>query len=175
MQNQTKTTTCIETEHLYLRTLTEADVTILRLVSEDEFDTDEAAIEFIRWQNDAGRLLVNFYIWLTQTGQCIGRVYIHSKPELTGEVEIGYGILEEHRNKGYATEAAKAVVQFAFEQAGQEVLCAIVKPENIASRRVIEKLGFKNCGVRTVPDENGKDCEFGYFQLYRNDYRLFTK
>ncbi|MCL2463147.1 MAG: GNAT family N-acetyltransferase, partial [Defluviitaleaceae bacterium] len=66
----------------------------------------------------------------------------------------------------YATEAAKAVVKFAFEQAGQEVLCAIVKPENIASRRVLEKLGFTKSEVRTVPDENGEDCEFDYFRLY---------
>jgi [ribosomal protein S5]-alanine N-acetyltransferase len=157
----------INTSRLHLRTLTESDVAIVRLINGDEFKTDEAATEYIRWINDPGRLLVNFYIWLTQTGQCIGRVYIHSKPELCGEVEIGYGILKEHRNKGYATEAAKAAVKFAFEQAAQEVLCAIVKPENIASHRVIEKLGFKNYGVRTVPDEYSKDCKFDYFKLLR--------
>ena len=167
MTNQA--TTCIETERLHLRTLTETDVAVVRLINGDEFNTYEAATEFIRWQSDAGRLLVNFYIWIMQTGQCIGRVYIHSKPELGGEVEIGYGIKEEYRNQSYATEAAKATVKFAFEQAGQEVLCAIVKPENIASRRVIGKLGFKNCGVRTVPDENGVICEFDYFQLYRSN------
>jgi hypothetical protein len=51
---------------------------------------------------------------------------------------------------------------------------AIVKPENIASRRVIEKLGFANNGVRTVPDENGKICESDYFQLHREDWLTFA-
>jgi len=165
----------MKTSRLFLRTLAESDVATVRLVNSDEFETDEAAKNFIHWQKDAGRLLVNFYIWLIQTGQCVGRVYIHSKPELNGEVEIGYGILEEHRNNGYATEAAKAVIKFAFEKVGQNVLCAIVKPENTASRRVIEKLGFKNIRVRTVLDENNIDCEFDYFQLYRQDWRLIIE
>jgi ribosomal-protein-alanine N-acetyltransferase len=172
MQNQTHIE--MKTERLFLRTITEVDADIVRDSSEDEFETKEAALQWIRWvknKNDEGRLIVNFYIWLTQTNQCIGRVYIHSKPELNGEVEIGYGISEEHRSNGYATEAAKAVVQFAFEKAGQDVLVAIVKPENIASRHVIEKLGFTSRGVRTVSDENGEDCAFDYFQLYRNDWR----
>jgi ribosomal-protein-alanine N-acetyltransferase len=168
----------LKTERLFLRTITEADVAIVRDFGKDEFETDEDALKWIRWvksKNDEGRLIVNFYIWLIRTNQCIGRVYIHSKPELNGEVEIGYGISEEHRNNGYVTEAAKAVVQFAFEEAGQDVLVAIVKPENIASRRVIEKLGFLNQGVRMVPDENGENCEFDYFQLYRNDWQMPNK
>ena len=163
----------MKTERLFLRTVTEADVDMLRK-NKDEFPSDEAVIEWLRWVNEKnaeGRLIVNFYIWLTQTNECIGRVYVHSKPELDGEVEIGYGIADEYRCNGYATEAAKAIVQFAFEKAGPDILVAIIKPENIASRRVIEKLGFKNCGIRTVPDENEVICEFDYFRLYRNDWR----
>ena len=74
----------------------------------------------------------------------------------------------------YAAEAAKAAVRYAFEETGQNILVAIVKPENIASRRVIEKLGFANNGVRTVPDENGKICESDYFQLHREDWLTFA-
>jgi len=165
----------IKTDRLLLHTLTESDVAIVRSINGDEFKTDEAARGFIRWQDDAGRLLINFYIWLTQEDKCIGRVYIHSKPELNYEVEIGYGILEAYRNKGYATEAAKVTVHFAFSQAGQKVLCAIVKPENISSRRVTEKLGFVYNGVRRVADENGLDCDFDYFQLSYNDWQLLAK
>ena len=157
------------TKRLCLRTVTEADVAVVRDFGKDEFPTDEDVLNWIRWvkcKNDEGRLIINFYIWLLHTNQCIGRVYIHSKPELDGEVEIGYGISEAWRNNGYATEAARAAVQFAFDQAGQDRLVAIVKPENVASRRVIEKLGFGNCGVRTVPDENGVDCAFDYFRLH---------
>jgi len=51
----------------------------------------------------------------------------------------------------------------------QEVLAAFVSPENIASRRVIEKLGFISGGVRTVFHE-GENREFNYFRLYHTDY-----
>jgi RimJ/RimL family protein N-acetyltransferase/ubiquinone/menaquinone biosynthesis C-methylase UbiE len=159
----------VETSRLILRPLTESDVATVRLINGDEHKTDEAALEFIRWQMNPGRLLIQFYIWLRKTNQCIGRVYIHAKPEINNEVEIGYGILEEHRNQGYATEAAKAAVWYAFERAEQEVLAAIVSSENIASRRVIEKLGFISGGTRTVYHD-GENREFDYFRLYHTDY-----
>lgn len=168
----------IKTERLFLRTLTEDDAAIVRDVEKNfanEFETDNDALNWIRWANNRNDTCHNFYVWLTQTNELIGRVYFHSKAELDGKVEIAYGIKEEYRGKNYATEAAKAVVQFAFEQVGQDVLVAIVKPENIASRRVIEKLGFTNRDVCTVLDENGEECEFDYFQLLRNDWRLLTK
>ena len=164
----------LKTKRLFLRIITEADAEIVRDLGKDEFETIEDAVEWIRWikvKNDEGRLIINFYIWLIQTNQCIGRVYLHSKPELNGEVEIGYGISEDYRNHGYASEAAAAVIQFAFENAGQCVLAAIVKPENIASSCVIKKLNFSNRGIRTVPDENGIDCEFNYFQLSADEWR----
>ena len=165
----------LKTDRLHLRTVTEADVAIIRDFGKEEFETDEDALQWIHWvksKNDEGRLIVVFYVWLMNTNQCIGRVYIHSKPELNREVEVAYGIREEHRNNGYATEAAQAVVQFAFEKAGQDMLVAIAKPENTASRRVIEKLGFTNHGILTVPDENGVDCLFDYFRLHRSDWQV---
>ena len=158
----------MKTERLFLRTPTEADTEVVRNFGKEEFETEESALAYIRWLHNKAyenRLVFCFYIWLTQTNQCVGRVYLHSKPELNGEVEIGYGIAEEYRNNGYATEAAKAAVRYAFEEAGQDVLVAIVKPENIASRRVVEKLGFTKHSVRRVADENGVDCDFDYFRL----------
>ncbi len=156
----------IKTERLYLRTITEDDVMLVRSFKDDEFKTDEAALAWIHKMTNRNDTCFIFYIWLTQTNEFIGRVYFGNKAEIDGEVEIGYGIHEAYRCKNYATEAAKAVVKFAFEQAGQERLSAIVHSENVASRRVIEKLGFTSYGVRMVFD-NGKDCEFDYFKLYR--------
>lgn len=164
----------LETERLYLRTLTEADEGALREVFPGEFKTKEDALSQIRWilnNGYDGRTVINFYIWLGRDGPCIGRVYLHAKPEIGGEVEIGYGIGEAYRRKGYATEAAQAALRFAFEDYGQEVLAAIVKPENIASQCVIEKLGFSRRGTRVVPDENGVECVFDYFQLFCEEYR----
>lgn len=164
----------LQTPRLWLRTPAESDVRAVGAVGKDEFPTDADALAYIQWvQNSAyeNRLIYCYYVWAKQTGQCIGRVYLHSKPELHGEVEIGYGMLEDHRRHGYTTEAARAVVRFAFERAGLDFLVAIVKPTNIASLRVIENLGFTRHGTRTVPDENGESCMFDYFRLSRRDWR----
>jgi len=163
----------IETKRLVLRHFAETDAAAVMHFTNGEFETEQAALAWIHWikkEDVISRPLFVFAIESKQTGDCIGRVYIHGKYELNGEVEIGYGIAEEHRINGYATEAAKAAVWFAFEQAGQEVLCAIVKPENIASRQVIEKIGFVSSGTRIVEDENGVDCTFDYFRFYHTDY-----
>jgi len=57
-------------------------------------------------------------------------------------VEIGWRIAAEHWNRGYATEAAKAAVAFGFAALGLKEIVAFTVPENVASRRVMEKLGM---------------------------------
>lgn len=59
-----------------------------------------------------------------------------------GSVEIGYGILEEYRYYGYATEAVGAAVMWALEQAGVNRVEAETEADNRASQRVLEKCGF---------------------------------
>jgi len=60
----------------------------------------------------------------------------------TGEVEVGYLLGQPFWGQGLATEAAQACVQYGFEQLGLQTIVGIVHPENVASQRVIEKLGL---------------------------------
>ena len=162
----------LKTERLLLRTPLIADAATVRDFGDGEFKTQRDTKKWIRRIHritKRRKTCYMYYIWLAQTGQCIGRVYLHNKPEIDYELEIGYGIKEEHRCQGYATEAARALVRFAFGQAGQEVVVAIVKPENAASQRVIEKLGFTRCGTRMVLCDDGVNCELDYFRLYRQN------
>jgi RimJ/RimL family protein N-acetyltransferase len=63
--------------------------------------------------------------------------------ELEGpEIEIGWRFVAEARGKGYATEAAAAVLRHALTTAGLTDVVADIDPENTASRRVAEKLGM---------------------------------
>lgn len=57
--------------------------------------------------------------------------------------EIGYSIVRDHRRKGVATEAVRALVEEAFDRARLARLSAYCVPENAASRRVLERIGFK--------------------------------
>ena len=64
-----------------------------------------------------------------------------------GTVEIGYGILEAYQNRGYATEAVAAAVEWALAQSAVCRVEAETDPDNCASRRVLEKNGFIPTGT----------------------------
>jgi ribosomal-protein-alanine N-acetyltransferase len=61
----------------------------------------------------------------------------------TGAVELGYTLAKPYWGQGYATEAARACVGYAFGALGLERIVAIARPANAASRRVLEKLGMR--------------------------------
>ena len=67
-------------------------------------------------------------------------------PERSGP-ELGYWIGVRRWGKGYATEAARAVIDHAFAELGCHTLSASVRVSNPASRRVLEKCGFQWTGV----------------------------
>lgn len=60
--------------------------------------------------------------------------------------EIGYGIYDEFQGRGYATEAAKLAIKWAFEHSDVKAVEAETDPDNAASQRVLEKCGFKATG-----------------------------
>jgi len=60
----------------------------------------------------------------------------------TDEVEIGWTILPDHQGRGLATEAAGAAIADAWARAGVDHVVAYIRPDNPASLRVAEKLGF---------------------------------
>ncbi|MGD2035708.1 MAG: GNAT family N-acetyltransferase [Bacteroidales bacterium] len=70
------------------------------------------------------------------------------------ELEIGYSILPEHRNKGYATEAAQKCRDYAFENNFTDSLISIVHVDNIRSEKVAKKNGMtfiKKTIFREIP------------------------
>ncbi|WP_295068412.1 GNAT family N-acetyltransferase [Ruminococcus sp.] len=64
-----------------------------------------------------------------------------------GIAEIGYGISEAYQNNGYATEAVKAVLEWAFAHLEVTAIEAEIDSDNTASKRVLEKYGFALNGV----------------------------
>jgi ribosomal-protein-alanine N-acetyltransferase len=61
----------------------------------------------------------------------------------TPEVELGYLLDKSYWRRGLATEGSHASLKYGFEVIRLEKIVAIAKPENIASRRVMEKVGMK--------------------------------
>ncbi|KAF2439045.1 acyl-CoA N-acyltransferase, partial [Karstenula rhodostoma CBS 690.94] len=64
--------------------------------------------------------------------------------------DVGYGLLPAFQGKGYATEAAAALVHWFEEEKGQSEFFGFCDPENEGSKAVLRRLGFEERGVRTI-------------------------
>lgn len=85
-----------------------------------------------------------FSKWLmtdARTGDSIGDSGLLLLREY-GWIDLGFRLGQQHWGKGFATEAASAWVRAAFDEFHINRLGAFVHPENVASIRVLEKLGF---------------------------------
>ena len=74
-------------------------------------------------------------------------------PAADGTVEIAYGVVSDYQGKGYATEAAQALVAFAFSSGRVRVVRAHTLPESNASTRVLTKCGFRHIGEVIDPED----------------------
>jgi RimJ/RimL family protein N-acetyltransferase len=87
------------------------------------------------------------------TGSVIGKCGFKGPPGAGGVVEIAYGLATEHQGKGYATEAAEALVGYAFGSGEVSIVCAHTLPEPNASTRVLTKCGFRKIGEVIDPED----------------------
>jgi RimJ/RimL family protein N-acetyltransferase len=80
---------------------------------------------------------------LKETGDVIGdfTLDVFSREHAAGE--LGYIIHPDHHGRGYATEGGRAVLSIAFEELGLHRVIGRLEPRNIASARVLEKLGMR--------------------------------
>jgi RimJ/RimL family protein N-acetyltransferase len=88
------------------------------------------------------------------SGTLVGSCGYKGPPGPEGIVEIAYAVAPEHRGHGYATEAAQALVAFAFGAAAVSQVRAHTEPSNGASGRVLTKSGF-TCVGEVVDPEDG--------------------
>jgi ribosomal-protein-alanine N-acetyltransferase len=101
-------------------------------------------------------------------GRFIGRCGLQPLGDST-ETELGYTLLKEFWGRGIATETARLALRHGFETCGLERIIAIAHPANGASRRVIEKVGFRY--EKTGPF---KDQEVVWYGFSRDEYRATT-
>jgi RimJ/RimL family protein N-acetyltransferase len=85
-----------------------------------------------------------FGIWAIadkQTDALLGRCGLNLLTE-TSEVEVDFVVAPKYWRNGFATEAAKAALIYGFETLDLDRIIALAKPENTASRKVMEKIGM---------------------------------
>ncbi len=143
----------LETERLYLRELTQADFAPLCEILQDEAAMYAYAGAFSDAEAQAwlDRQLSRYREWgfglwaviLKETGGMIGQCGLTMQPWKGRELlEIGYLFNRAHWHHGYATEAAKACKQYAFDRLGAQEVCSIIRDTNAASQRVALRNGM---------------------------------
>jgi RimJ/RimL family protein N-acetyltransferase len=155
----------LETERLILRTwyLDDAEALfkiysnpeLYRFTGSDPFpdvETTRRYMEeyFINYQKEYG-----FCVWAVvekASGKLVGTCglgYFDGRPELG----LGYWFDPEYWGRGYATEAARACVEYAFHKLNVPELASMTHSQNKASQRVLEKAGFR-C-VEMITEDDG--------------------
>jgi RimJ/RimL family protein N-acetyltransferase len=84
------------------------------------------------------------------SGRFIGR-FGPSKPFGWPAIEIGWMLLPEFQGQGYALEGAAAAMDFAFFELNEPRVIHTIRPANIASQKLAQKLGSKNLGPIKLP------------------------
>lgn len=88
----------------------------------------------------------------------IGDIGFKGTPDENGDVEIGYGIIEDEQGKGYGFEALKSMIDWAFSQDKVRAVKADCLINNAPSIRILEKVGMK---------EIKRDCSLIYWELLK--------
>jgi len=100
-----------------------------------------------------------------ETRQLIGWCGVFPNEMLPPEErEVAYAISKDYRNRGYTTEAVRAVVAYIFDHSAMDRIVAIVKPINAQSRRVAEKAGLRY--KQTLKLSDGSD--YDYLEMHRD-------
>lgn len=144
----------LETPRLLLREITAADAEfVLEMLNEPAFIRNVAdrgvrtladAAEYIAQKFEASYREFGFgsyAIELKETGLIVGMCGLLQRPTLA-DVDVGYAILERYWGRGFAYEAAAAVMQYGREKLGLSRIVGFTAPENNISIKLLEKLGL---------------------------------
>lgn len=149
-----------ETERLIVRQLSHLDLAALTDILSDPVVMEhslrgvcdeDATSQFIDWCMEcySSHGTGPWALVEKKSGDLIG--FCGVGPELVGDVEeanLGYRLAQRFWNKGFATEAVKGVMQYAFDQKYCESVIVIIEPEHTASVRVTEKAGLGDYTIR---------------------------
>jgi ribosomal-protein-alanine N-acetyltransferase len=143
----------LETERLLLREFVPSDVNALAAVISDAETMrfyprvpDLAAVKSWIERNRRRYRDDGYGLWamvLKPSGEVVGDCGLTRQTvEGVDEIEIGYHVRRDLWGRGLAPEAAAACRDYGFERLGAERLISLIRPENLPSRRVAEKVGL---------------------------------
>jgi RimJ/RimL family protein N-acetyltransferase len=147
--------TSLETKNLRLvpRTREQVQASLLQMPAHQKAEVSPAWLARLEGSGPIDPWIHGFVIERRETGTVIGMCGFKGPPDAAGVVEIAYGVSPEHEGKGYATEAAGALVNYAFGHEQVSVVCAHTLPQANASTRVLTKCNFRKIGEVIDPED----------------------
>jgi RimJ/RimL family protein N-acetyltransferase len=149
----------LTTDHLLLREFEESDWQAVLAYQSDplylrynpwavrtEEDVRRFVQTFMIWRDERPRSKFQFALVLREEGRLIGNCGIRMRTSHATEADIGYELDSRYWGHGYATEAARALLAFGFGELRLHRIWAHCVPENVASARVLEKIGMQREG-----------------------------
>jgi len=171
----------IETDRLILRRLTDEDYgEIFGKLSDAEimnmlYIRSLTELELERKKQQKGystfnKRMLTFQILNKHSLINIGWCGYHTWYIEHNRAEIGYGLIETERDKGYMSEALKVILNYGFEKMKLNRIEAFVGPDNISSNRLVEKFNFQKEGIlREHYYNNGKLEDSIVYGLLKSD------
>lgn len=173
--------TIIETPRLLLREMTPADRPDLCMILQDKevmyaYNGPFSDEEVNGWlERQTGRYREWGYgLWavvLKQTGEMIGQCGV-TRQLWNGEemLEVGYLFRHSHWHQGYATEAARACMEYAFNVLGASEVCSIIRNNNIPSQRVALRNGMRKAEGVMVKHYRGAEMPHWLYLTTREEF-----
>lgn len=150
----------VETERLRLEPFEDAhyqglrvmdsDADVMRYVNQGVVKTPDETWDTLRrvqqrWQQ------YGYSWWVIKkklSGDIVGAACLqHLGNNDNAPLELGWRLLPNQRGQGFATEAARGIIDFAVKQTGTDYLVAVAHTENIPSQRVMQRLGMSYKGI----------------------------
>lgn len=101
---------------------------------------------FLAWQREEPRCRYQLAVALADPGEPIGSVGLRSAAAGARVADLGFELAPDHWGRGYATEAARALLEHGFGALGLHRVHAHCIADNLGSRRVLERLGMREEG-----------------------------
>lgn len=169
----------LETERLSLREMSKDDYRDLCKMLKDErvMYAYEGAFDDLQCRDWFNRQIerykkYNFGLWaviLKNTGKMIGQCGLTMQPWKGREVlEVGYLFCRDFWHKGYATEAATACKNYAFDVLDADEVCSIIRDTNIPSQNVAKRNGMVPVDTR-IKHYRGVDMPHIRYVVRKND------
>jgi len=174
----------LTTDRLILRQLTHHDAEamtaifgspeVLRFLNNDPVDTREKAIGMIDWlaQNYQDQRGIDWGITRRADDRMIGMCGLYDWDRENRHIDLGYHIVPAEWGKGFASEAARALITWAFDRLDVHRIQADCTAGNDASERVMIKCGFTFEGIRREHFwEHGRFVDNKYYGLLRHEFK----